>query len=319
MSWYFIIAFLITLFVIELIYFKIATYFQIIDKPNNRSSHFNPTIRGGGVVFTIALLICYVYSEWSYPCFISGLVVISLVSFIDDIKPVNNPIRLLVHFAAAALAFIQVDLFTLPVYWVLLALLFVIGTINAVNFMDGINGITGLYGLVALGTLYYINLSLHFTQNIFLVFAILAVIIFNYFNFRSKAVCFAGDVGSISLAFIIVFFLLQLIIFTQNLSYILLLLIYGLDTFTTIVFRLIRRENIFEAHRSHFYQYWVNERQVSHLIVAASYGLAQLIINIAFLNFNFSLSSLTVVVLVFIITFAVIRFCTEGKKRLLKV
>jgi UDP-GlcNAc:undecaprenyl-phosphate GlcNAc-1-phosphate transferase len=303
----------------ELLYFRIAVHFKIVDRPNHRSSHINTTIRGGGVIFSIALLLCSLYTGLIYPCFLSGLITISFISFVDDVKPVTNKIRLLFHLAAVALVFMQVGLFALPYYWMIIALLIVIGTINAINFMDGINGITGAYGLVTLATFYYINSNISFTNNALLLSAILSLIVFNFFNFRSKAVCFAGDVGSISLAFIIVFFLLQLIIFTQNFSYILLLLIYGLDTLTTIIFRLIRRENIFEAHRSHFYQYWVNERQVSHLIVAASYGLAQLIINIAFLNFSFSLSFLTLVVLIFIITFAVIRFCTEGKKRLLKV
>lgn len=317
MNWYYIVFSLVILFIIELKYFKIAKYFNIIDKPNHRSSHTNITIRGGGIIFVLALFLHALYAGLLYPYFLSGIFLIGFISFVDDINPVSNKIRMIFHLVAVTLAFVQVGLFTLSFYWVIIALIFVIGTINAINFMDGINGITGIYGLVTLGTLYYINWSVNFTQSTFLLSAILSIIVFNFFNFRAKAVCFAGDVGSISLAFSIIFFMLQLILHTQNLSYILLLLIYGLDTFTTIVFRAIKRENIFEAHRSHFYQFWANEKQISHLIVAASYGILQLIINIVFLNISIPLLVLPFVILTSILTFIVIRIYTEGTKRLL--
>ena len=318
MNWNHLISILVVLFLLELLYFKVADYFNIVDKPNHRSSHTRITIRGGGGIFVIAPLICSFYTNLLYPYFSGGLLLIGFISFIDDVNPVSNKIRITFHLAAVTLMFMQIELFTLPYYWVIMALIFVIGTINAINFMDGINGITGAYGLVTLSTLYFINRSVNFTDPALLISAILSLIVFNFFNFRGKAVCFAGDVGSISLAFIVLFFVLQLILHTQSLSYLLLLLVYGLDTFTTIVFRLIRKENIFEAHRSHFYQFWANEKKVPHLIIAASYGLMQLIINIASLNFSISFSVLIVVFLVSVITFAIIRIYIEGRKRLMK-
>jgi UDP-GlcNAc:undecaprenyl-phosphate GlcNAc-1-phosphate transferase len=163
---------------------------------------------------------------------------ISAISFIDDIKTIGNGIRISIHLVAVALLFYQLNMYNLPLYWIVIGLVVAIGTINAINFMDGINGITGSYGLITLASLYYINLFIvNFTSADFLLIAILSVLVFNFFNFRAKAKCFAGDVGSISLAFIILFFLLQLIIKTNNFNYILLLLIYGLDTATTILFR----------------------------------------------------------------------------------
>ncbi|MVN20997.1 MraY family glycosyltransferase [Mucilaginibacter arboris] len=311
----------IILFSAELLYFKIANHYNIIDKPNHRSSHTKVTIRGGGVIFAFALLVYSLYAGLTYPYFLLGLLLISFISFMDDIQELSSKVRILFHLAAVALLFYQTGLFMLPVYWIALSFIFVIGTINAINFMDGINGITGGYGLVALATLYYINASVaKFTDPGFLLTAILAVLVFNFFNFRTKAKCFAGDVGSVSLAFIILFFLLQLIIKTENLSYIVLLLLYGLDAVTTIAFRLIRKENIFEAHRSHFYQFLVNERKIPHVWVASFYALVQLVMNILLIiclpksNYGLFLSLLIISMI-----FISVRLIIEGPRRLFNV
>nr|WP_294794091.1 glycosyltransferase family 4 protein [uncultured Mucilaginibacter sp.] len=318
MSFYFISGFVITLFLVELLYFKIADKYNIIDRPNHRSSHTQITIRGGGIIFSVAIILVAALN-FKYPYFIIGLMLITFISFIDDVKPLSNTLRIATHLAAVTLLFYQLNILILPFYWILFAFIFVIGTINAVNFMDGINGITGGYGLVALSTLWYINRSTAFTDDIYLIAAIISVLVFCFFNFRKRARCFAGDVGSISLSFIILFFLLQLIIKTQNVSYILILLIYGLDTVTTILFRLIRRENIFEAHRSHFYQFLANEKQMSHMLVALLYMIAQELINIFLLN-NGTFKILNLILCIFAITLAVVffRLILEGREKLLK-
>ncbi|RYY08337.1 MAG: glycosyltransferase family 4 protein [Sphingobacteriaceae bacterium] len=312
---------LIILFLAELFYFKIAAYYNIIDKPNHRSSHTKLTIRGGGIIFPVALIVYAVFTKLQYPYFISGLFFISFISFVDDIKELSSKIRISIHLMAVVLMFVQIGLFTFPVYWVILGLIFVIGVINAINFMDGINGITGGYGLITLATLFYINLNVvTFTTKGLLLISILSVLVFNFFNFRIKAKCFAGDVGSVSLAFIIVFFLLQLIIKTENVNYVLLLLVYGMDTITTIVFRLIRKENIFEAHRSHFYQFLANERKLSHLTVSLIYIFFQGIVSLFLLSFftasytkSFLLACSATVV------FVTIRLVMETPKKLFTV
>lgn len=311
---------LIILFTIELLYFKIANHYNIIDKPNHRSSHTAITIRGGGVIFPIALLLYSVVTGFSYPYFLAGLLTISFISFLDDIKELSSKIRIVFHLVAVALLFLQVGMFSFAFYWILLGLIFVIGTINAINFMDGINGITGGYGLITLLTLYYINLHVvDFTDGSVLLISIVSVLVFDFFNFRTKAKCFAGDVGSVSLAFIIVFFLLQLIIKTGNPAYLLLLLLYGLDTATTIVFRLIRRENIFKAHRSHFYQYLVNEKKQPHLLVAILYLFFQGIINIVLiLFFRGSILKALLFSIILLFVFVTMRVLVEGNKKLFK-
>ena len=311
---------LILLFAAELLYFKLADHFNIIDKPNHRSSHTAITIRGGGIIFPFAILAFSFYAGFVYPYFLVGLLLISFISFVDDIRELSSKVRMLFHITAVALLFYQLHLFVFPVYWILLALVFVIGTINAINFMDGINGITGGYGLVTLITLQYINaFRVHFTADGFLIVAILAVLVFNFFNFRTKAKCFAGDVGSVSLAFIILFFLLQLIIKTNNPGYFALLLLYGLDAVSTIVFRLFRKENIFKAHRSHLYQFLANEKKLPHVLVASLYALVQLGINMYWLAFlsasNFKLAAVLVLVTGL---FIALRLVLEGTNRLLK-
>ncbi len=313
------LAFFIILFVIELIYFKIADKYNIIDQPNYRSSHTKVTIRGGGIIFSFALLTGCLYTGWQYIYFLLGLFLISLISFIDDIKTVSNRVRIVFHLIAVALLFYQLSIYMLPLYWLLIAFIFVIGTINAINFMDGINGITGGYGLVTLLFIYYINrFNVAFTNEGYLILSIISVLVFNIFNFRKKAKCFAGDVGSVSLAFIIVFFLLQLMIQTNILKYVLLLLVYGLDTVTTIVFRIVKKENVFKAHRSHYYQFLANEKEMPHLVVAVLYMVAQTTINLILIQF-LSSSIISICVFVIVVTglFVLIRFKMEGRQRLL--
>ncbi|MDB5115756.1 MAG: UDP-GlcNAc:UDP-phosphate GlcNAc-phosphate transferase [Mucilaginibacter sp.] len=314
-----LLIFFIILFALELVYFKIADKYNIIDQPNHRSSHTKITIRGGGIIFSVALLIGSLYTGWQYSWFLLGLFLISLISFIDDVKTISNRIRIVFHLVAVALLFYQLGIYNLPLYWKLLAFIFVIGTINAINFMDGINGITGGYGLITLLTLYYINkFNVAFTEESYLLFAITSLLVFDFFNFRKKAKCFAGDVGSVSLAFIILFFLLQLMIKTNNINYVLLLLVYGLDAVTTIAFRMIRKENVFEAHRSHYYQFLANDRKVPHLLVAALYMLVQGVVNVLLIKYlSNDIIYLAFAIIISAILFLLIRFKMEGIQRLL--
>lgn len=274
--------FYLTLLVIaELAYFKIAYRYNIIDKPNHRSSHTVITIRGGGIIFPLAVVVWFLLSSFQYPMFVSGLFLISLVSFVDDITGFPKRWRLVAQLLAMCVVFLQLHLFTLlpPVFITALFILFV-GVVNAYNFMDGINGITGAYSLVTLFAMYWINAyQVHFTDAKLLLLIILSIIVFNFFNFRKKALCFAGDVGSISMAFIICFLLIKLIVQTSDLRYILLLAVYGIDAIFTIILRLLKGENIFLPHRSHLYQLLVNEQKYQHLMVASLYALTQLFVD----------------------------------------
>jgi UDP-N-acetylmuramyl pentapeptide phosphotransferase/UDP-N-acetylglucosamine-1-phosphate transferase len=270
---------LIFLFFLILLYFRIADRLNIIDKPNQRSSHSRLTLRGGGIIFYFGVLFWFLWYGFTYPLFFAGLTLIALISFADDVKPQSSLIRLAVHFTSMLLLFYQWELFHLPWHYTLVALVMSTGIINAWNFMDGINGITGGYSLVVLGAFWYINAyRIAFVDEQLLYFVLLALLVYNFFNFRTNAVCFAGDVGAISIAFIIVFLLGLLILQTGDLTYILLLGVYGIDSVLTIIHRLLLRENIFEAHRKHAYQLMANELKIPHVVVSSFYILLQGII-----------------------------------------
>ena len=264
---------------IELIYFRIADRYNIIDHPNERSSHSTITLRGGGVIFPLAMGLFFACYQCQYPFFILGLAAISCISFLDDAFTINNTLRLSVHLLSVGLLFYQWGILVLPWYWLLLAAIIVIGTINAYNFMDGINGITGLYSVAIIISLLWVNARLHFMAGQLLIFALLALVVFLYFNFRQQAKCFAGDVGSISIAFIILFGMGYLILQTKQPIYILFLAVYGVDSVLTILLRIRNRENIFKPHRSHLYQLLTNERGLSQRCIAAGYAGLQFGIN----------------------------------------
>lgn len=280
----YIIVFVI-LFALELLYFKVADRFNIIDKPNERSSHTTITLRGGGIIFYFGALAYFVYSGFQYPWFFLGLTLMTLVSFLDDIITLSNKIRLLIHFTSVFLMAYQLHLFDMPWYYLLITFIVVVGVINAYNFMDGINGITACYSLAVGALLMMVNHQLGFIDQNLLAFTLLAVLVFAFFNFRNNAKCFAGDVGSVAIAFILLFALGALIIQTGNLIYILFLTVYGIDAVWTILRRLYLKENIFEAHRSHLYQFLANEAGVNKLAVSFLYALLQFLIGILVIQF----------------------------------
>lgn len=290
---------LILLFAAELAYFRLADHYNIIDKPNERSSHFQITLRGGGVIFYVGMLIYFIVTGFKYPWFFTGLTLISIISFADDIKPRSSKLRLSIHFISMLLMFYQWNLFLLPWYFSMLALIFCTGILNAYNFMDGINGITGGYSLVIAGAFWYLNkYQISFIDNQLIYILILSLLVFNFFNFRNKARCFAGDIGSISIAFILIFILGKLVINTSDFSYLILFVVYGVDSILTIIHRLILKENIFEPHRKHLFQLMANELKLSHLLVSSIYMVLQALIIIGFLIVPSKYLYLTVVILV---------------------
>lgn len=282
----------IFLFILELFYFKLADRFNIIDKPNQRSSHNAITLRGGGVIFYFGALAYFIWSGFQYPWFFLGLTIMTIISFLDDVFTLSNKIRLVVHFSSVLLLAYQLVLFEMPWYYLLIGFIFVVGVINAYNFMDGINGMTACYSL-AVGTLLMLtNYKINFIAHDLLAFSLLGVLVFSFFNFRTKAKCFAGDVGAVAIAYILLFALGSLILLTGNIIYILFLVVYGIDAVWTIIRRLYLKENIFEAHRSHLYQFLGNEVACNKLLISFLYGLIQFIVGLFVIRFsNESLSA----------------------------
>lgn len=271
---------LVLLVLLELAYFRVADRFNIIDKPNLRSSHKSITLRGGGIIFLFGAWLYATFFSLGYGWFLLGLTLIGLVSFIDDIRSLPDSVRLVVQFAAMSLMFYQFGILNWHDWWiVLIALIVCVGITNAYNFMDGINGITGGYSLAVLVPLIYLNQSLDFIDMPFLYVTGLSLLVFCFFNFRKKAKCFAGDVGSITIAFILLFALGKLILQTGDFSYIIFLAVYGADSVLTICHRIQLHENLGEAHRKHAYQLMANELKMSHMQVALLYMVIQLAIS----------------------------------------
>ena len=291
----------VVLLALELLYFKVADHFNIIDKPNERSSHSTIVLRGGGIIFAISMLVWaglqMVNGAWGtvngYLPFIVGLVLICGISFWDDVKSLPDSVRLVAQFISMGLAawcMIQgSELMALEWYWLALvgiaALIVFVGTTNIINFMDGINGITAGYSLAVLVPLALINRGLGFIEESYLIVAIIGVLVFSLFNFRpkGKAKCFAGDVGSIGIAFIMVFAIGKLIVQTGDLSYLVLLMIYGVDGVLTICHRIMLHENLGQAHRKHAYQLMANELKIGHVKVSLLYMCLQLAVSLGFI------------------------------------
>lgn len=268
------------LFILEIAYFKLADRFNIIDKPNERSSHTSITLRGGGIIFYFGVLAWFTMSGFQHPYFFAGLTAITFISFVDDVRTLSNKIRLVVQFGAMALMFYEVGIFR-EVWWIwVLALIICTGILNAYNFMDGINGITAAYSIIVLGLMALVNHTVNFIDQDLIWYTGIAVGVFAFFNYRQRAKCFAGDVGSTSIAFIIIFLLAILVLHTGNPIYLLFLTVYGLDAVWTIVRRVMKGENISQAHRSHLYQYLANEHKVNKLLVSGAYGVVQLLIGL---------------------------------------
>lgn len=278
------------LIVAELAYFRIANHFNIIDKPNQRSSHTKIVLRGGGVIFLIGAWVWSAFFGFQYPWFLTAVTLAAGVSFIDDVHSLPDSVRLVVQFIAMGLMFYQLDMIHASLWWaVILALIVCVGATNIYNFMDGINGITAGYSLAVLVPLLLANRSFAvirmtepFVAQSLIIVTILSVLVFSYFNFRpkNKAKCFAGDVGSVGIAFILLFMIGCLIMKTGDITWLIFLIVYGVDGCCTIVHRIMLHEHLGEAHRKHAYQLMANELGMSHVKVSLIYMALQLVISL---------------------------------------
>ena len=297
------------LLVAELLYFKIADKCNIIDKPNQRSSHTRIVLRGGGIIFTIAMIV-WSLTPISSPAsdestiglleywpFLCGLILIAGVSFIDDIHSLPDRVRLMAQFVAMGLMFWNLGLFSVErfegsVAWMVLTIvaasIVFVGATNVINFMDGINGITAGYAFAVILPLIIKNEELKvqhgdgFVDGSFLIVTLLSILVFSWFNFRpkNKAKCFAGDVGSVGMAFILLFLIGSLVVKTSDVTWLILLVVYGVDGCCTIIHRIMLHENLGEAHRKHAYQLMANELGMSHVVVSLIYMTLQLVISL---------------------------------------
>ena len=300
---------LLVLGALSFIYLKLAIKFKIIDKPNQRSSHTKITVRGGGIIFPIAILLFFFLNDYEYPYFVLGVFLISFVSFLDDIYTLSSKVRFPFQFLAIFLILYQLDVQIIPLYISIPFLILGVGVINMFNFMDGINGITGIYSLVVLSGMYFINSNEQLVNEDLILFSGLSLIVFGFYNFRKKALFFAGDIGSIAIGMLLFFIGFLLALKLSSPLILLLILVYGADTGCTVLFRVLyTKESILDPHRHHIYQKLVDVSKMSHLKVSIIYGAIQLIVNwVVFKTYKLDVSNQLLIslglILVFIISY----------------
>ena len=265
------------------------------------------------ISMVIWLILQMVNGEWGtvqgYLPFMVGLLMVAGISFVDDIHSLPDNLRMVVQIGSILLMFWSINLgsggmvqgsWFLQVVIALVALFFCVGATNIINFMDGINGITAGYALAMLVPLMLLNSGScvplvaseqsssasvqGFIEPSYLIVAIIGVLVFCIFNFRpkGKAKCFAGDVGSIGIAFIMLFALGRLIVQTGDITYLIFLLVYGVDGCLTIIHRIMLHENLGEAHRKHAYQLMCNELKIGHVKISLLYMAMQLAVSLGF-------------------------------------
>lgn len=296
----------LVLLALEVVYFRVADRFNIIDKPNERSSHSSIVLRGGGIIFLLGVLVwavvvlCGGFGDGLqvYPWFLLAVLLAAGISFVDDIRSLPDSVRLVVQFVAMGLLIFQLYLsaqgeglfgdsnLLVNSVFVIVALIVCVGATNVYNFMDGINGITAGYSLAVLVPLALVNgRAGGFVASSFIAVAIISVLVFAFFNFRprGKAKCFAGDVGSVGIAFILLFAIGMLIVRTEDITWLIFLLVYGVDGCLTICHRILLHENLGQAHRKHVYQLMANELKMSHPVVSLIYMELQLAVSLGFI------------------------------------
>ena len=257
---------------------------QILDRPNERSSHRVPTPRGGGIAVIGSLLLAWIAltRTGSVPPGVFGIVLgavlLAAVSWLDDLRGLSPVARLLAQAAAVA-----IGVFVLPgpqnAFHLAAIGLVWIWWINLFNFMDGIDGLAGSEAAaIGAGLLLFAGVGAGADPALRTLAATLtgAAIGFLVWNW-SPAKIFLGDVGSVPLGYILGFLLLDLAVRGYWKIALILPLYFLADATITLARRLLRGERVWQAHREHFYQQAVR-RGLGHAAVAKRVIAADLVL-----------------------------------------
>ena len=262
----------------EYAYSLLARRLRIVDRPHHQSSHRGIVVRGGGIIFYLAYFLWSISSGFTWYGSLIGLTILAIVSFIDDVHSISPTIRLVCQFVAIVMLFYHTGLIQTHWHVIMILAIACVGALNIYNFMDGINGMTGGYSLIVASALLYVNQNMvHFADVSLLYYVIIAILVFNLFNFRNQALCFAGDVGSLSIGYILVYLILRLALKGQSMAWIAMLAVYLVDGGMTILHRLLLRDNLMKPHKKHAYQIMANELKMPHLVVSGIYMALQAI------------------------------------------
>jgi len=277
----------------------ILYYVRLLDHPNERSSHVLATPKCGGVGIVVSFIAgVYLSQIWGGKCIVDPAVLYSLilpvslvasVSLADDIQELSPQLRLIVHVAASLLLLLMIGVgrganelgmqtVAMQILLIIGGVFWVVGMANAFNFMDGIDGLAAGQGLI---TSFFFSIIHIGRGECFLGFVSLVLMVgclgFLAFNFPPAKV-FMGDVGSISIGFILA--ALAVISFHNNPTIETLIIMpllmsnFIFDTVVTFLKRLIKRESILQGHRTHFYQKLASCGFSQRTVTMTNYGLA---------------------------------------------
>lgn len=289
------ITYAVILFFIEVLYIAVARRFNIIAKVSNSNYNENrqPVINGGGILFFIATAVFFLFKNDGNGYFMSmpwsvftALAMLAIVSLIDDMRELSPYIRLACHVIAVSVMFFTLTSASSQMdvewYWFPVFLLFGTAFINAYNFMDGITGITGCYSFTTMFSLFFIFFPTALISPWYFIIPAIATAVFCAFNCRKHEVCFSGDAGSISMAYIILFPLAAWALYFKDISIITLVSVYLVDAGMTIFLRLIRRKNLLQRHHEHIYQLLAYRCHWNHILIAAIYSILQFVITLGY-------------------------------------
>lgn len=262
-----------------LLYIKVARQFGWKVLSGTRDHQNLPVVSGAGFIFPLSVFLMFLISEeLAFEPWMIGLLCLTFLSWLDDFRNLSALWRLIIHIICIGTWMIGYNIPDITWLWIGIILIGGAGWMNAFNFMDGINGMMVMMSLVSLGTFYFTLESA--SMHVFIVSQIVAVLILAYFNVRQKAIAFAGDVGSISMGFFLGYLMWQLIYTTGKWEYILFFLVFAIDAGITIFLRLLKKENILQAHEQHLYQIIIKCYPEKSLMISMMYALYQLLINI---------------------------------------
>ena len=283
---------LVISFLTTILFFKkllpLFIYLKFLDRPISRSNHDTPISLGGGLlVIPIIIFVSYLFGYKWAGIHISVLVILFLISLIDDLKNVRAILRLMVHFFCITfyvhfylmqknILLLNIDNSFLIFVTYLFMIIGITWFINAFNFMDGIDGITAIEVIFLTSSLLVLNYFLDIKNNILYYSIIGATIGFLIFNW-SPAKIFLGDTGSIPLGFMMVHLLADFASEGYWVVVLILPMYYLMDTTFTLLIRVWKGKKFWEAHSEHFYQKAIRNgqthRRVCYKVILLSLGL----------------------------------------------
>ena len=283
-------------------------HLELLDKPNERSSHRTATPKGGGIGILLGFAVSALILKVSVFFWIPA-VLLSVISLAGDRYHLAPIIRLIFQFAASFIFLAGLwkshSLSSVSYLAIIPLSVFIVGTTNFYNFMDGIDGIAGITGFVGFGLLavFAHGKGIESPLGILAITLSLSCLAFLFFNFP-KAKVFMGDVGSILLGFIFAAMVFMLAdTFFELISLSLFMFPFYADEILTELIRLKDGEKLWTPHRRHLYQILANEYRIAHWKVSMGYGLVQLLIGLSILYFLNQ--GLLAVLLIFFLYFAV--------------